>query len=88
MSHISQREARALKKRVDELEAAIRRQRFVWGADFVGGVHLGEVTFAYDACIVAQALAARKLGHAVVVKVGQGFRKIDLYALPDKAASI
>lgn len=83
---ISQREARQLRKRVEELESSLRRQRYVWGGDFRGGVHLGDITFQVDACIVAQALAARKLGHAVVLTV-RNLKEVSLYALPDKAAA-
>lgn len=75
---ISQREARALKKRVAELEDAEDRRRNAWIYDYPGGVHIGSM--AADLDDRTKVIVARKLGHAVVCVAADGV--IRLYALP------
>ena len=77
---ISQREARRLKKRVTELEDVINRQRRKWSADYVGGVHLGELTRERD-WLTGRIEGARMLSHAVVV-TEESDGKLNFYALP------
>lgn len=62
---ISQREARRLRKRVEELELADSKRRNAWISDWPGGVYLTGVAIHSD--VLAQVKTARKLGHAVVV---------------------
>lgn len=79
---ISQREARRLRARCKDLETILRMQRNAWAAEFVGGVHLGDLTLT---SVGAQRLqscihTARKLGHAVVVNTS-GDEHVRFYAL-------
>lgn len=65
---ISQREARRLRRRVQELEdhqnARLRR----WSSVYPGGVHINTIKMSnVEACIVATAV---KLGHTIIVKEG------------------
>lgn len=78
---ISQREARALRKRVQELEGIIDRQRFAWATNWPGGTHLGSVNYGEPNVLVAAARTARRLKHAVVVTCDDDNR-MELYALP------
>jgi len=64
MTKISQREARALRKRVAELETEIGRQRNAWSAEWPRGIDIARIAYHETAVIVH---VARKLGHAVVV---------------------
>lgn len=76
----SQREARRLQKRVDELEKQLNDQRYAWAREWPGGTHLGTIDCTskiYD----TQVLVARKLGHAVVLTYHQA-DKLEMYALP------
>jgi hypothetical protein len=76
---ISQREARRLKLRVQELERAFWMQRKTWSADYVGGVHLASVIVpTVEATMVR---TARKCKHAVVVTVEDN-NTLRLFALP------
>jgi hypothetical protein len=77
---ISQREARRLKKRVDQLEGVLRSQRASWGHVYPGGVNIATVTFAPEHTILTAIRTARKLDHAVVV-VESG-DVVYFYALP------
>lgn len=80
MSRISQREARRLRKRVDELELTIDAQRREWSSSYPGGIHIGNITpTCADPKI--QIATARRLGHTVVV-VNDGQGLLMLYALP------
>ena len=81
MKKISQREARRLKRRVDELEKVIKAQRNSWVSDWPGGVHIATVHLGFDAMRESAKIAtARKLGHAVVAtETGE---KIEFRALP------
>jgi hypothetical protein len=80
MSHISRREARRLKKRVEELEKILDEQKRSWAREWPGGVHLGTIDCThkdYD----TKVLVARKLGHAVVL-THHNTDKLEMYALP------
>ena len=62
---ISQREARRLKRRVDELERAENARYSAWADTYPFGVHIA--TVPVDAPAMAAIMTARKLGHAVVL---------------------
>lgn len=62
---ISQREARRLRKRVDELERILSAQRYSWAAEWPSGVQLDSVQVQNNEWHIVT--TARKLGHAVVV---------------------
>ena len=79
---ISQREARALKKRVGELEGQLRQQRQYWAKDFPSGVWVGRVEYPNPSLTCEAAWVARKLGHAVVAIPNGERNMIELYALP------
>jgi hypothetical protein len=81
MNKISQREARALKKRVAALLAVEADRRSAWGSDYPGGVHLGTITRADD-WLGGAIQAARKLKNAVVVAISDDLTKVRFYALP------
>ena len=68
MNHISQREARRLRKRVAELEQADAGRRNRWAADYPGGVNIDTIAVTETEWHVVQ--TARLLGHAVVVMCG------------------
>jgi len=74
---ISQREAHRLRKEVERLSLTIRRQRLVWGQEYIG-VELSRCTFKEGA---DAARVARKLGHAVVV-LGDSSDVMRFVALP------
>lgn len=76
---ISQREARALRRRVRELEEVERQRRMTWSSRYPGGTHFRSLAIA-DAPYVAIA-TARKLGHAVVVTTDTS-NTLHFYALP------
>jgi hypothetical protein len=78
MSKISQREARRLKKRVDELEREIDGQRRNWSNDWPGGVHIA--TAENEKANAEKIQVARKLGHAVVAT--DAGDRIEFRALP------
>ncbi len=84
---ISQREARALRKRVEHLEQQEDRRRNSFSANYPGGVHIGQVHVAAgdgDPVLTATK-TARELGHAVVVVNNSD--RLDYYALPLSKAS-
>lgn len=62
---ISQREARAAIKRVQQLESLIRKERDQWFPE-IPGEHLGKITWTEPALVCEGARIARKLGFAVV----------------------
>lgn len=78
---ISQREARKLKRRVEDLECMIQRQRSTYVASYPGGVHLGVITSMMDDNTMAGVYTAQRLGHAVVA-TADGAHKFNLYAIP------
>lgn len=75
---ISQRQARAYRKRMIEAESALKMQRNRWGSDWIPGwkniecVKVGPETYARVA-------TARLLEHAVIVTVGNQ-NELRLYA--------
>ena len=82
---ISQREAQKLRKRVNELENAIARERRTYGSqEWFGGVNIATVTLepSPSACI----RTARRLGHAVVV-VSDDSLNVRFMALPHPKVS-
>jgi phage-related minor tail protein len=76
---ISQREARALRRRVQELELVLDRQQNAWAYSWPGGVNIG--TFNTDSDIVAKIQTARVLKHACVAVINHE-GDIAIYALP------
>jgi hypothetical protein len=76
---ISQREARELKKRVEQLESEENRRRARWATTYPGGVHL--MKFRAPPEFTVQITTARKLGHAVVV-LEDDHGNLNFYALP------
>jgi hypothetical protein len=79
MTKISQREARALRKRVNEMETVLDRQRNAWADSWPDGVNIA--TFAVDREINAAIRTARRLNHACVV-VLKSDGDIAVFALP------
>ncbi|MCR4304966.1 MAG: hypothetical protein NUV63_12220 [Gallionella sp.] len=79
--HISQREAHALSKRVDELERERDEQRSRWASDYPGGTHIGTLSYQRD-WFSGRLEIAHALKHAIVVKPGDCDGKIYFYALP------
>lgn len=78
---ISQREARALRRRVEELESAERQRRHTYARDYPGGVNIATQNYsAATEFLPAVVHNSRKLGHAVVC-VADGAR-ILYFALP------
>ena len=75
---ISQREARMLKKRVEQLESNNRANRNAWNREYVGGVHIDSLTIPEVS--LAKSMIAKKLGHPVVVTV-DGDNTIRFYAV-------
>ena len=74
---ISQREARRLRKRVEELEQRDRARRKRWSSDYPGGVNFCTLTLAPESA--ARVQTAQVLDHAIVAKIdGTSLR---LYAL-------
>jgi len=63
---ISQREARCLKKRAQELEQLHAQQRRRWGSEFPGGTELGHIKLPRD-WFMGRIEAARLLGHAIII---------------------
>lgn len=76
---ISQREARRLRKRVEELEALEDRRRQAWKSEYPGGVFLEGISV--QPWTYATVKTACKLGHAVVITTN-GENAIQFYALP------
>ena len=77
---ISQRQAREYRRRANELEDQLDSQRRRWNAEYVGGTHLGTLTYERD-WFIGRIESARMLGHAVVV-TEEGDGKLKFYALP------
>jgi len=75
---ISQREARRLKKRVQELELLHAQQHRLWGAEYPGGVSLGRLKLSRD-WLMGRIEAARLLGHAIIITEAEN--EIHFYAM-------
>jgi hypothetical protein len=80
VARISQREARRLQKRVQELERERQEQRSAWSKDYPGGVNIDTLDLKEMPSELAAIHTARLLGHAVVA-VDHG-TSVFLYALP------
>lgn len=78
---ISQRDARKWKRRAEDLEALIQRERSTYAASYPGGVHIGALVWPDNNHTASAVYTAQRLGHAVVV-VADGACKFNLYALP------
>jgi len=76
---ISQREARALKRRVAELEADEDRRRNAWADIYPGGVNIATLTIPDNTRSAVH--TARLLRHAVVVTLNNN-GTLCLHALP------
>lgn len=76
---ISQREARRLKRRVEQLERAECDRRSAYVSEWPGGVNID--SFSVDAASFAKIETARKLSHAVVVTTDHT-SQLRFYALP------
>lgn len=79
---ISQREARALRKRVRELEALQRRQRTVWGEEWPDGTIIGRLQLDAPSLQIQAVQTARRLKHAVVAVPVNDNKALVLFALP------
>lgn len=79
MANITQREARRLRKRVEELERLESRRQCAWVNDYPGGVHLRTVAAHAEDYVVV--VTARKLGHACIV-LPDATNMLRIYALP------
>lgn len=83
MNKISQREARRLRRRVEELEAVERRRRYTYVKDYPGGVNIAQLAYGSERDFLpAVVINSRKLGHAVIV-INDGATLL-FYALPHK----
>jgi hypothetical protein len=78
---ISQREARQLRKRVQELEAREDARRRRWSQEWFGGVNICSATWEKNDVIPTAIRTARLLGHAVVA-LGDDGGQIRFMALP------
>lgn len=79
MAKISQREARRLKKRVDELEGVLDKMNNSWVGEWPRGCHLDTITVKSEEFHIVR--TARKLGHAVVL-VPSEYPKLHVYGCP------
>lgn len=79
-THISQREARRLRRRVQQLEQHERIRRNVWGQDYHQGVEIATATWS-DGNVPSVVRTVRRLRHAVVV-VGDETDTLTFIALP------
>lgn len=79
---ISQREARALRKRVRELETLQRQQRTTWGDEWPDGTIIGRLQLDAPSLQVQAVQTARRLKHAVVAVPVDGNRALVFFALP------
>lgn len=77
---ISQREARRLRKRVEELEHRERARRHRWSSDYPGGTNFCTVTLCDTAAAMVQ--TAQLLDHAIVARISGD--QLYLYALQQK----
>lgn len=79
MTTISQREARALKRRVKELEAELQRFRSA-----IGGTYPGVYLFTLDIheTTHAYATAAARMGHVLVARKTYNDTQLAFYAVP------
>lgn len=77
---ISQREARRLRARVTELETVLKRERFLYGQEWCGGVEIAHIELQVpDARAIR---TAHRLSHAVVVLSHPTDNAVRFMALP------
>lgn len=74
MKKISQREARRLKKRVEELESQRAALCRAWARDFPGGVHLLSMPIPRESRGYGRLEAAQMLGRVLVAKLDDELR--------------
>lgn len=78
---ISQREARALKRRVEQLESMEERRRRRFVLDYPGGVNIAQHVYNDSRDFLPAVIDnSRKLGHAVVVTADGA--TLRYYAIP------
>lgn len=77
---ISQRQARRLRKQVEQLTAILRGQRNLWARDYPSGTQIDTVTVRSEEWHIV--MTARTLGHACVVVPGDD-STLRVYALPN-----
>jgi hypothetical protein len=75
---ISQREAKALRKRVAELERHNEQNASAWAREYIGGVNINTIAVKDVEWHIIS--TARKLGHAVIVLPTDNF-KLLVYAV-------
>jgi hypothetical protein len=80
MAVISQREARRLRRRVEALEEAIRRQRRLWSQEHPGGTQIRSVEGTPETIAVLR--TAAMLRHAIVVVTDTQTHTMRFVALP------
>jgi hypothetical protein len=80
MKKISQREARQLRKRVEELEKRNEQNASAWAREYIGGVNIATVVTSDVSHAICR--TARKLGHAIVaIPSDNGKYELGLYAV-------
>lgn len=80
MKKISQREARKLRKRVQELEKRNEQNANAWAREYIGGVHMDTVSVSNVSHAICR--TARRLGRALVVIPGDnGKFELSIYAV-------
>jgi hypothetical protein len=78
---ISQREARRLRKRVEELERAEDSRRRRWSSEWPSGTHIATAKWDADARVPVSIRTARALRHAVIATTKDDGTVL-FYALP------
>jgi hypothetical protein len=81
VAKISQREARRLRKRVEELERADNSRRNRWSADWPGGTNICTAKWESNDRVPVTINTARALRHAVIVTAKED-GTVMFYALP------
>jgi hypothetical protein len=76
---MSQREAYALKRRVEELEHDEDRRRNAWADSYPGGVNITTIDGVPESAAIIR--VARQLGHACVATLSSD-GGVRIYALP------
>lgn len=79
---ISQREARRLRKRVDELEKVLEDQRDRWSRTYFGGTEIARVSLKDVVQPLTAIRTARVLRHSVVAVVNNDDHDVRFVALP------
>lgn len=79
MKKISQREARRLRKRVQELEATRNRELDAWKREYPGGRHCA--TFTTTPELQGRFWAFQSMQHVLVARYDHGDRQLYVYAI-------